>query len=103
MIDDIMNTGFKLHEEKSKLMLNEQVQEVIYPSLSKIENSFNQRFLKITEAMESRTLSKVQAVLKKFEEEHETFREQIRQEKVGIKQDMKHLENRREKQKRFPM
>ena len=69
MIDDAMNTGFKLHEDRSKVLLTDQVQEVIYPSLSKIENSFNQRFLKITEAMENRTISKVNAILKKFEEE----------------------------------
>jgi len=70
MIDDEMKTGFKLHEDKSKLMLTDQVQEVIYPSLSKIENSFNQRFLKITEAMEDRCISKVNAILKRFEEEN---------------------------------
>ena len=51
------------------------MQELIYPSLSKIENSFNQRFLKITEAMENRTISKVNALLKKFEDEQKEVKE----------------------------
>jgi hypothetical protein len=52
--------------------------------------------------MEDRTISKVNAILKKFTEEQDSVREEIKQEKKVISQDMKHLENRREKQKRFP-